>query len=217
MSIHRGIVVAGIALAGVAVASRGTAQVKNEGWDGGYSEKALVRSDVAFGASSGVRLGVARGWMNKAAELGRPEFERNTGAAVGNGATLWIGGALKDYFVYAIGGTGGSVSGNGLDGSGGAFIVRLEAFPLVSLLPRPARDLGVAATFGVGSYSISDHGQNVAEGGSMSLVSVALFHESLRWGTFALGPNLEYSRWFSQSLTVDTAELGVRIAFTTGP
>jgi hypothetical protein len=216
MNIHCGVAAACLGLAGVTGTTRGLAQVKNQGWDGGYSEKAQIRSDVALGAASGVRMGVARGWLNKAAELGRPEFQKSTGAAVGTGATLWFGGALKDWFVYAIGGTGGSLTGNGLEGSGGAFLIRLEMFPLVSM-SRPLQDLGVATTFGIGGYSLTDHGRGVAEGGSMSLVGLSVFHESLRLGTFALGPSVEYRRWFSQSMTVDTVELGARIAYTTGP
>jgi hypothetical protein len=214
MAFARCRIVACSALAFLAAAE--PAAAANSEWDGGYSDKASVRSDVVLGASSGVRLGVARGWLNKAAELGRPEFEANTGAAFGNGGSLWFGGALKDYFVYAIGGTGGSLSGNGLEGSGGAFFIRLEIFPLVAL-SRPLSDFGAATTFGVGSYSLKDHERMVADGGSMSLVGLAVFHESLRWGNFALGPVLDYNRWFSQSATVDTVELGIRAAFTTGP
>lgn len=207
---------AGFVCVALTHAAHARAQVKNEDWDGGYSEKARVRSDVVFGISTGAGLGVARGWMNKAAELGRPEFEANTRAALGRMTALWIGGALKDYFVYALGAGGSSVAGNGLSGTGGVFFVRIEAFPLVSL-SRPLSDFGAAATLGVGSYTLKDRDRTVAEGGSMSMIGIAVVHETFRWGNFALGPSLEYDRSFSQSMTVDAVSLGVRAAFSTGP
>src|SRR5687768_12644109 len=88
------------------LAASAQAQRKDTGhWDGGYGLSAKRRSDVTLGASAGYGLGSGLGYPNEVGQIDNPAFETTTGVGTGGGATFWFGGALRDWFTFAIGGT----------------------------------------------------------------------------------------------------------------
>ena len=201
------------------VAASAQAQRKDTGhWDGGYGKSAKRRADVTLGASAGYGLGAGLGYPNEVGQIDNPAFETTTGLGSGGGATFWFGGALRDWFTFALGGTFSSLKSSDSEMSGGGFIFRLEAFPLFSLSQGSAlQDLGVSGNFGIGTATIKQDGQEKADGGSISILSLGVFHETWRPGRFTMGPMIEYTHTFSQTLIAHTALAGVRIAFYSGP
>jgi hypothetical protein len=129
---------------------------------------------------------------------------------------VWLGGALRDWLTVGIGGGGGSLAGSDVNGSLGAFLFRVEVYPLVQH-GGALVDLGFYGNFGLGTLTLEQDGEEQADGGAMSFVGIGALHETFRLGSFALGPTLEYMHLFSLTATVHAAELGVRVAFYGGP
>jgi hypothetical protein len=193
------------------------AQRKDTGhWDGGYDKTAKRRSDVTLGASAGYGLGGGLGYPNKIGQIDNPTYETTTGIGTGGGATFWLGGALRDWFTFALGGTFSSINSSNSKLSGGGFVFRLEAFPLFSQ-GAGWQDLGFSGNFGIGTATIKEGGQEKADGGSISIVGLGAFHETWRPGHFTLGPMVEYTHTFSQTLSSHAVLAGLRIAFYSGP
>lgn len=191
-----------------------------DSWDGDFdAPPAQVRSDFMAGLSGGLWLGSATGFPNEASKIGDPEFETGTGLGAGAGGTLWIGGALHDAFSVGIGQTGGAISGNSVRGRGGAFVLRLEGYPLFGA-GGIWRNIGVSASFGAGQFVLkdaSDGKEDLADGGFMSLVGGGVLWEAFRWGPVAMGPSLEYLYLYSESLKAHAGGLFWRTAFYGGP
>lgn len=188
----------------------------NESWDGGFSIKAERRSDFVLGFSTGLALGVASGYPNEIAKLDDPQYEAKTGFALGPGGTLWIGGALRDWFTVGVGGMYLGVNGSSGKGSGGAFILRVESFPLWPV-GGSLRDLAVYATFGAGGYVVKGDGGKRGEGGFTSVAGLGTAYELFRLGPVALGPNAEYLLIRSQSATAHQGMVGFRAVLYAGP
>lgn len=188
----------------------------NESWDGGFAIKAERRSDFVLGFSTGLALGAASGYPNEIAKLDQAAYEATTGFALGPGGALWIGGALRDWFTIGVGGLYLGVNGSSGKGSGGAFIMRVEAFPLYPL-GGPLRDFALFATFGAGGYVVKGEGGKRGEGGFTSVAGVGAGYELFRLGPLALGPNVEYLLMRSQSATAHTAIVGLRAMLYAGP
>lgn len=194
-----------------------TASAQNDTWNGGFNEKpAQRRSDFAAGFGGGLMLGDARGYPNQVEKLGNPADYASTGFGAGGGGSLWIGGALKDWFSVGIGTVGGSFSANNLKASGGAFVLHIETFPLF-YQGGVWRDVGLFADFGAGGLTVTRGSSTAADGGSMAMVGFGALWEAWHFGHFASGPMLEYERLFSPSLTVDGALVGMRIVYYGGP
>lgn len=193
------------------------AQAQSDEWDGGFDlPPAERRSDVVVGLTGGLVLGSASGFPNEADKIGQAEFESNTGFALGSGGTLFIGAALADTFTIGLGVGGGSISSEGLKANGGAFLFRVEGFPLYSL-GHAWRDVGLFADFGAGGMTITRDGEDLADGGAMSSLSFGAFYEGVRFWQVAQGPFAEYHHMFSQSLVSHRTLLGWRVVVYTGP
>jgi hypothetical protein len=188
----------------------------NESWDGGFSIKAERRSDFVLGFSTGLALGASSGYPNEIAKLNDPAYEAKTGFALGPGGALWIGGALRDWFTVGVGGMYAGVKGESGKGSGGAFILRVEAFPFYPL-GGSLRDIAVFTTFGAGSYVVKGDGDKRGEAGFTSVAGIGVGYELFRLGPLALGPSAEYLLMYSQSATVHTGILGLRAVLYAGP
>jgi hypothetical protein len=206
-----------LTLAALAATSSVYAQSSNDQWDGGFNgPKATRRSDVIFGLRVAPTLGWVRGYPNEASKLDDPRYLSNTHAGFGSDNGFWIGGALRDWFTFAIGAEGISVKRSTLTASGGAFTLRTEFYPAWSL-GCSWRDLGVATDFGIGGMKMTDNGAQSADGGSVGVAGLEVFHESLRWHGLAFGPTLGYRQIFSQSLNANVLYFGLRFAYYTGP
>ncbi|MCC6214726.1 MAG: hypothetical protein IT376_07640 [Polyangiaceae bacterium] len=204
-----------LGVASVAGASRAE-DAQTDAWDGDYGKRAKVRSDFFLGGGLGVLAGQASGYPNEIGKIDVPEFEASTGAGFGSSMSLWLGGALTDWFVFAFGATTGGISGGGYAAGGAAFVLRVEAFPFIAR-SGALRELGFQSSFGIGTLTIEKGGDTAAEGGGMSYVSAGAFHESWRPGTFALGPSVDWVHLWSLTATEHVAQVGLRVAYTTGP
>ena len=186
-------------------------------WDGGFNgPKATRRSDVMLELRLAPALGWSRGYPNEASKLDDPAYLSNTHAALGSNYGFWIGGALRDWFSFALGAEMVGLKRNTLSASGTEFTLRTEIYPAWSL-GCAWRDLGIAFDFGIGSMKMDRNGSPSADGGAVGVAGFEVFHESLRGGGFGLGPALGYQQIFSQSLTANVIYLGLRTAFYTGP
>jgi len=177
---------------------------------------ALRRSGFSIGLAGGLLTSSARGYPNDVAKIDVPEFEAHTGLGVATGGALWLGGALADWLNVGIGLIGGGIERNGVRGSGGAFNVRIEAFPLF-YRGGPFQDLGVLFTAGLGGYTIERGKEKLAEGGGTSAVGLGAFYEPWRLWQFSFGPQLEYSHQFSDTMSAHTLVVGMRTVFYGGP
>lgn len=205
----------GLAVA-LATGSSLATEPRSDSWDGGYGQRASLRSDFFLGGGFGLLVGQASGYPNEVDKIDVPAYEASTGAGFGNSLSLWLGGALTDWFVFALGATAGGISGGGYDAGSAAFVLRVEAFPFVARSDA-LRELGVQSSFGIGTVNLEKAGEVAAEGGGMSYVSAGLFHESWRPGTFALGPAVDWVHLWSLTATEHVAQVGLRLAYTTGP
>jgi len=208
---------AAFTLAVLSAATVARAQPKDQNhWDGGYDKRGERRGDFTLGASGGVGVGSSLGYPNVVGQIDNPAFEANTGFAVGGGGTLWLGGALRDWFSFLVGFHTVQLKKDDLQFSASGAVFRLEVFPLFSQ-GGALRDLGLGANFGLGAASIDEDGNERSDGGSLSILGLGVFHETLRLGGLNVGPALEYSHYFSQTLTAHTVVGGLRVAFYSGP
>jgi hypothetical protein len=185
-------------------------------WDGDYDMKATRRSDFTFGGSFGLALGSGYGYPNEVDKIDDARFVSDTGVALGSAYDVWLGGALRDWFTFGLGITGFGVEGKGQLLSGGGFIFRIETFPFYAEGGK-LRDVGAYASFGLGSATIEEDGEEVADGGALSIVNLGAFWEPWRFGKFAAGPVVDYRHVFSQTLSFYAATGGIRLAFYAGP
>lgn len=188
---------------------------EGDNWDGEYDIEYEKRSDFTFGLQGGLMMGNAAGYPNTVNKIDNDQFEVDSGVAVGGGGTFWIGGALRDWFVFGLGITGANISGDA-DVSGGAFIFRTEVYPFFYSQPW-GKNLGIGANFGIGGLTAEKKGQPRADGGAMSATGIGAFYELWNFGSFASGPSLDYHYFFSRSMRVHTATAGLRLAFYGGP
>jgi hypothetical protein len=170
------------------------------------------RADFTVGLSTLVGMTAASGFPNEADKIDDPQFEQSTGANLGTSGALWLGGALRDWFVIGFGLS--KVSGQSGDQqlTSTSFITHLELYPLFSQ-GGALRDLAVFGEFGAGGARIVSNDQNVANGGLVSTLGGGLVFEPLRWGGFAGGPSLEYLHQYSPSLQSHFVAAGFRLAF----
>jgi hypothetical protein len=205
-----------IAAASFSAATAAAAEGDAGDWNGGYGESGKVRSDFTLGLSAGLLTGRAIGYPNRLSAIDNPAYRANTHFGAGTQYTLWLGGAIKDWFVLSAGLSNGALSGNHREAGSFSYLARVEAYPLFAQ-GGVFQDLGVVAHFGIGSGVIQRNDQEVANGGAMSVVGVGLMYETWHLGHFALGPTLDYEHRFSQSMRMDTLMLGVRVAYYSRP
>ena len=176
---------------------------------------ATRRAGFLLGISGGLALASASGYPNDVAKIDLPEFEADTGLGVSSGGALWIGGSLADWMNIAVGFQGGGFEGNGLDASGGAIHMRIEAFPLF-YRGGAWEDVGLSFTAGTGNLGVERDGESVAEGEGTSAIGVGAFFERLRFWQLSSGPDISYAHLFSRSLTAHQLVIGWRLAFYGG-
>lgn len=186
-----------------------------ERWDGGFDLKPKRRSGFAAGLDLGFGLGNARGYPNDISKIDDPLYRSSTGDAFGSTWSLWLGGALRDWFTFGIGLMSSGEASGEMRGGASALIFHVEGFPLWSL-GGPLRDLAIYGNFGAGGSQITG-GREDANGGLMSVVGGGVNYELFRFGHFALGPMLETQYLFSQSAKQFGVFAGARTTFYGGP
>lgn len=196
--------------------SAGFARAAESDWDGAYDLKAERRSDFMLGGSFGGLAATSYGYPNQAGKIDNPAWVADTGVGVGMQWSAWLGGALRDWFSFGLGLTSLSYSANGLDATATGFILRVEAFPLWAS-GGPWRDAGMYANFGIGGMKLERDGETAADGGAISILALGAFYEPLRFGSFSIGPSLEFDHYFSRTIRLYGASASARVVLYTGP
>jgi hypothetical protein len=194
---------------------RAAAAAEND-WDGDFDLQAERRSDFTAGVSLGLLAASAYGYPNEAGKLDDDRYVADTGVGVGTAQTLWIGGALRDWFTFAIGYWGIGYSAGGLDATGFGVLFRVETFPLWAQ-GGPWRDAGVYADFGIGGLKLERDGSSKADGGATSIVGLGGFWEPVRFGIFSFGPNVEMNHVFSRTIHFTGYTAGARLVLYSRP
>jgi hypothetical protein len=170
------------------------------------------RYGFAFGLGFGAGFGSALGYPNKLGEIDNPDFEQSvSGVAFTN--SLWLGGALRDWFTFGLGASSRAAQEGDLIAQDLAFVVHIEGFPLWSL-GGEWRDVGAFVETGLGSATIVDLDREIlADGGAMSVLGLGAFYEPWQLWHFSFGPTLQYHYEYSQSLDSHVVSLGMRSVF----
>lgn len=184
-------------------------------WDGGYTQKAERRSGFAASIGLGAGIAAARGYPNEIGRIDDPEYRSSTGPGFGTVNTIWLGGALRDWFVFGLGIWGMGANANDLEAVSGGFMLRVETFPLWSLGGR-LRDLSLFTNLGFGGMTI-EGGPEKAEDGLMSMISFGSSFELFRLKYFAVGPSLEGVYLYSRAGLAGGGFLGVKGTVYGGP
>lgn len=178
-----------------------------------YKPKSERRDGFTVGLSYGLGVGSYVGYPNEVEKMNNPEYRADTGAALASGYSIWLGGALRDWFTFGVGLSSAGAQGNDTTAGAGAIGVHLETFPLWPM-GGTWRDLGVVTEFGAGGGLLSDSdGNEIGNGGNMAFVGAGLIYEPWQFWHMSHGPALVYKYEFSDSMTASTVLLGWRMAF----
>jgi hypothetical protein len=184
-------------------------------WD---AKPATRRSGFTAGLMGGLSFGTAVGYPNDFSKWDQSAY-RSATSGVGSGGTIYFGGALTDWFTFAIGFEGSNYGGNNNFSKEWAILFHTEAFPLFSL-GRVYQDLGVFVDIGTGMATINRRSDKAeySSSGSLSIAGLGAFWETWRVeGHIALGPFLSGTYESSDSVTRVFGIAGFRAAFYGGP
>jgi len=184
-------------------------------WD---AKAATYRSGFTAGLMLGLSFGTVTGYPNDFSKWD-VEAYRSATSGVGTGATIYLGGALTDWFTFGVGYQGSSYGGADNYSREWAILFHTEAFPLFSM-GRTYRDIGVFANIGTGMATINRRSDDAeyASSGSMSIAGLGAFWETWRLaGHLAVGPYLSGTFENSDSITRIFGVAGLRGTFYGGP
>ncbi len=179
------------------------------------------RTGIVLGTQIGAGLAGSSGYPNNATKIDNPDYYSASGMMSGTTTTVLILGAVADYLNFGFWFGGGVFKNDDWRSTGGGGGVRVEVFPLYSLVPKLA-DLGVAGQFGIGTSTLDGRFRpGVSSDGAQSFLGVGVFHEwkfaRFLGGHFSLGPTLDYNVVTASSIERHSATLGVRLVFYGGP
>jgi hypothetical protein len=174
------------------------------------------RSNVVLGLVLSPVVSFASGSPGK---VNKRDQTVETGAAVGTGFSVFLGGAFTDWFSFHIGATSTSAAKGNYETSGAAVIFGVETWPLFSR-GGVFRDLGLGLDFGTGSANVFDKRDKdhaLAEGGGFSMVRGQVLWDALTLWRVNLGPTLGYEYRTADTFSEKIVWLGLRTALYTGP
>jgi hypothetical protein len=224
------LVVASAIIARPAFAALGGAP-DDPSWEAGYDPgKQQRRSDFTAGIGLGIAFGSASGYPNEVGKIGDPAYKADTGFTGGNASSFWVGVALRDWLVFGVGLHPYTIqtsqcpvfvsSSNAPDDCtaslGGAFMLHIEAYPFFYKSPA-LENLGIFTEMGAGPRTIKRGSRTIADGGALAFLSLGVVYEPIRLGSFSMGPYLQGSHEFSETLRADQLVLGFRAVFYGGP
>ncbi len=179
------------------------------------------RAGVVLGMSGGFGVAGSSGYPNGATKIGDPAFYSSSDLMTGSGGSFFVMGALTDYVNFGLWFGGGTYQSSTWRSSGGGGGFRVEAFPLLRLVPALA-DLGVFTQLGIGATTlhVKVPGNYPDADGAQSFIGAGVFYEwslvKLLGGHLATGPALEYDVTTSRSIERHGALLGGRFVFYGG-
>jgi hypothetical protein len=188
---------------------------ENPAWD---SARAVHRSGFVVGLALGSGVVAFSGFPNDSRKVGLERYYTETGASVGGMFSLWIGGALSDWFTFGVGFTGGSMPLlSDQEASSGGLIFHVDAYPLFPLGGR-WRDVGVMFDAGTGSATVmpKDSESKLIDGGGASLVGLGPFYEGFKLWKTKGGPYVEGSYMWSDTVRRPAVFFGWRTSLYTG-
>jgi hypothetical protein len=193
--------------------------------------KQLRRSDFTAGIGFGAALGSASGYPNEVAKIDDPRYKADTGFTGGNASSFWLGVAFRDWLVFGVGFHAYTIQtakcplftsktnapADCTASFGGAFMAHIEAYPFFYQAPA-LQNLGFFTEMGAGPRNIQRGSDVVADGGFLAFTSIGVVYEPIRLGGhISMGPYLQGSHEFSQTLTADQLVLGFRAVYYGGP
>jgi hypothetical protein len=190
-------------------------QAERPSWE---TAPATRRSGLTAGFLGGVAFGTVAGYPNDFSKIDVPGF-RSATSGVGSSGTLYVGGALTDWFTFGLGLSRSSYGSERLVTASTAYLFHLEAFPLFSRGGR-ARDIGLFADFGTGTATVRRRtdAAELSSSGSLSIGGVGVFWETWRLGDHvALGPLAAWHYERSLAMTRYFGEVGIRMSVYGGP
>lgn len=176
------------------------------------------RGGVLFGIDAMGGLASSAGYPNDISKLDDPRFYSASGLMTGTGWSMFLMGALADYVSFGFWFGVARFGNHHWSSSGGGGGFKVDAFPLVSLVPALA-DLGLTARFGIGSTQLHTTvpGNYPEADGVQSYLGAGAFYEWRLFGHVVAGPELEYDAIFSRSIERHGAMIGLRLAVYGGP
>jgi hypothetical protein len=177
------------------------------------------RSGFTVGLSVGIGLGMAAGYPNDVKKIGRERYYAEVPMGPGGALTLWLGGALTDWLVFAAGLTGSGLSSDDKTAGFTAFTFRTEAFPLFGL-GGIYRELGVGIEAGTGGGTITptdDPETILADSSAASRLGIGVFYDGLRAWRFSMGPFLSTDYAWSETMRRGEVVAGWRTVLYAGP
>lgn len=170
----------------------------------------------------GYGLGEYHGYPLEVAALNDPSQKQSTGASLASNLSLWIGAAPRDWITFGFGLSFLGAALNQNFGTASAFLFHVEGFPLYSL-GGIYRDLGLGFDGGAGASLLFDKDDKklenpLAESGSLSTLGFNVFWEPIAFWKISMGPSLNYTHAFSQTMKVNQVTLGFRtVLYTSQP
>jgi hypothetical protein len=197
--------------------SRASEAAASRAWETAPSTR---RNGFIAGLTIGLSLGHVTGYPNDTAKIGDPNYRASVGG-IGSDLSLFIGGALSDYFNFGFGISAGSTGNGSLTGATSGFVFRTEVFPLFAK-GGAWRDIAVLADFGPGAglmFRGKDRNDEAAKAPSLSLIHAGIQWELQRWagGHIANGPILLGEYEWANGMQRYAMVAGFRMAFYGGP
>jgi hypothetical protein len=212
----------------------------DDAWESGYDPgKQKLRSDFTAGMGLGIGFGSASGYPLEVAKMNDPRYLADTGFSGGNAFSAWLGVAFRDWLVFGVGfhpytiqssacpflvGENSTLPGDCAASFGASFMLHVEAYPFFYQSPALEK-LGVFTEMGAGPRTIKKgikegsevRQATIADGGAMAFLSLGVVYEAIRLGHFAMGPYIQGSHEFSETLRADQIVLGFRAVYYGGP
>jgi hypothetical protein len=176
------------------------------------------RSGFVVGLALGTGVVAFSGYPNDSRKIGLLSHYTETGASIGGLGSLWLGGALSEWFTFGLGFTGGSMPLlSDQKATSGGLIFHVEAYPLFTRGGK-WRDLGVMFDAGTGMASVTpkDSDKKLIDGGAGSMVGGGPFYEGFKLWKLKGGPFVEGSYVWSDSVRRPGLFFGWRTSLYTG-
>jgi len=180
-----------------------------------------LRNGIVWGVSLGAGLGTSRGYPNNSQQIGDARYHSSSDWLPGTSQTLHVMGALTDYLNFGFWFAGANFRGHNQHASHVGVGLRVEAFPLIALVPR-LQGLGFFSQFGLGAGRLTTRSAAVPDAvGTQSFIGVGAFYEwsfaHVLGGHFGVGPSLEYDAVWSQPFEQHGLLACARFVFYGGP
>jgi hypothetical protein len=196
------------------------------------------RSGLAINLSFGNGIASVVGYPNDAQKVGYARYYHASGARPGGVTSLWIGGAITDWFVFGVGFSGGGLQFTGdTTVSSGGTIFHAEVFPLY-YRGGAWRDVGLMLDAGLGTATVVDDGTKVkqvdvstatrprppvpfftqpkdklVDSGSASLIGAGVFYEAAKIWRVRIAPFVYANYIWSDTVRRPGIFLGVHSTF----